>query len=35
MGKQGAALLLKRLSKGAFDQSHLLLDVALQPGDSD
>ena len=35
MGKQGAALLLKRLSKGSFDQSHLLLDVALQPGDSD
>ena len=35
MGKQGAALLLKRLSKGAFDQSHLLLDVVLQPGDSD
>jgi LacI family transcriptional regulator len=35
MGKQGAVLLLKRLSKGAFDQSSLLLDVSLQPGDSD
>jgi len=35
MGKKGATLLLKRLSKGAFDQSGLVLDVALQPGDSD
>jgi LacI family transcriptional regulator len=34
-GLQGAALLLKRLSKGSFDQASLLLDVSLQPGDSD
>jgi DNA-binding LacI/PurR family transcriptional regulator len=35
MGKRGAALLLKRLSGGAFEQSHLLIDVSLQPGESD
>jgi DNA-binding LacI/PurR family transcriptional regulator len=35
MGKQGAACLLKRLHKGKFEQSRLLLDVALQPGESD
>ena len=35
MGKQGAALLLKRLSNGQFEERQLLLDVELQPGDSD
>lgn len=35
MGKQGAVLLLKRLSSGQFDERQLLLDVELQPGDSD
>jgi LacI family transcriptional regulator len=35
MGKRGAALLLKRLSDNAFDESDVLFDVALQAGDSD
>jgi LacI family transcriptional regulator, galactose operon repressor len=35
MGKRGAALLLKRLSTGAFEQTDVLFDVVLQPGDSD
>ena len=35
MGKHGAALLLKRLSTGAFVQTDVLFDVELQPGDSD
>jgi LacI family transcriptional regulator len=35
MGKQGAALLLKRLSTGTFEQTDVLFDVVLQPGDSD
>jgi DNA-binding LacI/PurR family transcriptional regulator len=35
MGKQGAALLLKRLSSDAFDQTDVLFDVALQVGESD
>lgn len=35
MGKRGALLLLKRLSSGVFEQSHLLIEVALQPGKSD
>lgn len=35
MGKRGAALLLKRLSDNAFDETDVLFDVALQAGDSD
>jgi LacI family transcriptional regulator len=35
MGKRGAALLLKRLSDSAFEQTDLLFDVSLRPGDSD
>ena len=35
MGKRGAALLLKRLSNKAFEQSGLLFDVFLQPASSD
>ncbi len=35
MGKRGAGLLLKRLSDNAFEQTDLLFDVSLQPGDSD
>ncbi len=35
MGKQGAALLLKRLADGGFADREVLLDVTLQPGESD
>jgi hypothetical protein len=35
MGKRGAALLLKRLSDNAFDETDVLFDVAIQAGDSD
>jgi LacI family transcriptional regulator len=35
MGKRGAALLLKRLSHNAFDETDVLFDVALQAGDSE
>jgi LacI family transcriptional regulator len=35
MGKRGAAALLRRLQKGGFEQPRLLLDVVLQPGESD
>ena len=35
MGKQGAALLLDRLAEGRFTHRDVLLDVALQPGESD
>ena len=35
MGRQGAALILRRLAGEAFEARDVLLDVALQPGDSD
>lgn len=35
MGKQGAALLLRRLAEGSFAEREVLLDVTLQPGESD
>lgn len=35
MGKEGAARLLRRLATGAFEDRDVVLDVRLQPGDSD
>ena len=35
MGKRGAALLVRRLSENAFDQTDVLFDVALKAGESD
>jgi LacI family transcriptional regulator len=35
IGKRGAALLLKRLSVGVFDQPRIVLNTALQVGESD
>ena len=35
MGKHGAALLLRRLAEGAFEERSVMLDVTLRPGESD